>query len=297
MKYPECEVCGKWSPRLAFIGNSLVSVFKFVVGFSTGSKGLVADALHSVADATSSLFILIALRIAGKPKDECHPFGHGKVEYISTIFASIFIFICATTIFFDALHSFKNGPQDLPDFPAIFATILCLVYSYLMYSSNSCAGEQLNSPALLADASESKADSFASVAVLLGLIGTRLGFVYADIVAAALVSVLVFHISLEMFIKGVNGLIDVSMDKEVLEEIKEISLGVKGIEGVRGLRSRCMGQKCMVDIDVDVARNKTVLETHHIKDQVREAINEKIEGIDEVFIKAYPVGRWRLWDF
>lgn len=295
MKYPECETCGKWSPRLAFIGNSTISVFKFFVGFLTGSKGLVADALHSVADAVSSLFILIALKISGKPKDDCHPFGHGKVEYISTIFASVFIFICATTIFLDALHSFKNGSHEVPHNAAILATVLCLMYSYLMYNSNHCAGTQLNSPALLADASESKADSLASVAVLLGLVGTKMGFIYSDTIAAAVVSLMVFHISVEMFIKGVNGLIDVSMDKEVLEEIRELCLQVKGVEGLKGIKSRCMGQKCMLDIDIEVSQKRSVMEAHMLNEKIREKIRDKVTGIDDVSIRAYPVKRWKLW--
>ncbi|MBC8412307.1 cation diffusion facilitator family transporter, partial [bacterium] len=107
MQYAECESCCKWSPRLAFIGNVVVSIFKFVVGILTGSKGLVADALHSVADAISSLCILVALQISDKPKDKNHPFGHGKVEYVSTLMASVFIFVCASTILFDAMHSFR----------------------------------------------------------------------------------------------------------------------------------------------------------------------------------------------
>jgi cation diffusion facilitator family transporter len=295
MKYSDCEICGKWSPRLAFIGNVAASIFKFVVGMTTGSKGLVADSVHSVADAMSSLFILIALRISGKPKDKNHPFGHGKVEYISTIFASLFIFVCATTIFLDALNSFKNGTHEVPGNAAILATILCLFYSFLMYNSNKCSGTQLNSPALLADAAECKADSLASVAVLLGLVGAKLGFIYSDTIAAGAVSLLVFHISVEMFLQGTNGLIDVSIDKNVLDRIKELCLNTKGIEGVRSMRSRSMGPKNKVDIALDISKTKTVLEAHQLTEKLKEKIAETIDDIDDVFIRTYPIHSWRPW--
>ncbi|MBV6340753.1 cation diffusion facilitator family transporter [Candidatus Magnetobacterium casense] len=295
MKYPECEVCGKWSPRLSFIGNSAISVFKFVVGILTGSKGLVADGIHSVADAISSLFVLIALKISSKPKDKGHPFGHGKIEYISTISASIFIFICATMIFIDALHSFKSGVREVPENAAILATVLALIFSYLMYSSNTCSGEQLNSPALLADAAESKADSLTSVAVLLGLIGTKIGYTQADTVAAAVVALFVFHISVEMFLKGVNGLIDVSMDKEVITTIVDLCMKIDGVEGVKSVKSRCMGQKCAVDVNIDVSSKETVLSVHNIAEQIKKAITLNIDEIDEVFVKAQPIGKWRFW--
>jgi len=296
MQYAECEKCAKWSPRLAVVGNIAVSLFKFLVGVITGSKGLVADSLHSVADSISSLFILIALKISNKPKDRNHPFGHGKIEYISSLLASVFIFICATTIFLDAMHSFKTGMHEVPHTSAIFATLLCLLYSNLMYRSNKCAGTQINSPALLADAAESKADMLASVAVLLGLVGTKIGFVYADTIAAAAVSVLVFHISVEMFFKGVNGLIDTSLDKNIMNDIRELCLRIKGVEGVRSLKSRCMGKKSNLDIVLDIEKTRTVVESHKLTEKVKSLINEEVSGIDNVFIRVHPVKKWRVWD-
>jgi len=296
MKYAECKRCGKWSPRLSFIGNVAAAVFKFIMGVFTGSKGLVADAVHSVADATSSLFILIALKISGKPSDKSHPYGHGKVEYLSTLFAGLFIFICAAMIFLDALHSFKSGTHNIPSNAAIVATIICLIYSFILSSSTHCAGTMLNSPALLADSEESKTDSLASLAVLLGLIGTKLGFIYSDTIAALLVSLLVFHISVEMLFKGINGIMDVAVNGSILEEIKELCLDISGVEGIRALRSRSMGRKCNVDIDLDILRSKTVLEADQISEQVKRTIKEKMERVDFVFVKAFPVGQWRLWN-
>ncbi|MEO5356290.1 MAG: cation diffusion facilitator family transporter [Nitrospirae bacterium YQR-1] len=292
MKYPECEYCGKWSPRLSVIGNFTMSIFKFLVGLTTGSKGLMADGVHSIADTISSLFVLIALKIAGKPKDEGHPFGHGKVEYLSTMSASVFIFICAVFILIDALHSFKTGTREIPDNAAIAATLLALLYGWLMYTSNTCAATQLNSPALLADAAESKADSLASIAVLAGLIGSKLGYVYADTIAALVVAVFVFHISVEMFMKGVNGLIDVAVDKDILQDISRTCLSIKGIEGVKKIRSRCMGQKCSVELEIEVLSSKTVLETQELVGYVRNLVLQKVEGIDEVFVKTVPVNKW-----
>ncbi len=295
MKYSECEKCGVWSPRLSFIGNSFMAIFKFVVGIGAGSKGLVADSVHSAADAVSSLLILITLKIANKPKNQRYPFGYGKVEYLSTLFASIALFIGATTIFLSALHGFRaGGMHGIPHNVAIAATVLSLFFSYLMYSSNRCAGTQLESPALLADASESLADSVSSLAVLAGLIGTKLGYVYADTIAAAVVSILVFHISIEMFLRAVNGLIDVSANKEVINNIVNVCLDIKEVKGVREIKTRRLGQKSWVDITIDVLRTQTVLDAHTIAENVKKAIIENISGIDNVFVKTVPVGKWKF---
>ncbi len=273
------------------LGNLLAAVFKFVVGVLAGSKGLVADSLHSAADAISSLFILISLKISGKPRDEDHPYGHGKVEYISSLVASVFLFFGATAIFLDALHTFSaGGVRGVPNNAAIVATIISLVYSYLMYSSNKCTGTQMESPALLADAAESKADSAASLAVLAGLIGTKMGFVHADTIAAVVVSLLVFHMSVEIFFTGVHGLVDVAVDKELLDEILGVSRAVEGVREVSDIKTRRMGQKNAVDISVEVPSNTSVLDAHRIAGNVKAAIQGRIGSVEAIFVRTVPEG-------
>ena len=95
MKYEACLRCGKISPRLSLVGNALAAAFKIFVGTLAGSKGLVADGVHSIADSFASAFILMALAVAKRPRDENHPYGYGKVEYLSTLLAATFLFTCA----------------------------------------------------------------------------------------------------------------------------------------------------------------------------------------------------------
>lgn len=297
MTYPECKRCGKLSPVLSFVGNAAASVFKVVVGILTGSKGLAADGVHSAADAVSSLFILLALKIAEKPHDEKHPFGYGKVEYISTLSASIFLFMGATTIFIDALKTFSHGVHNIPDNAAILAVLVSLCFSYVMYTSNKCAGTELGSPALVADAYESKADSISSAAVLAGLIGTKIGFVYTDTIAAIIVSLFIFHMSVEMFLQGVHGLVDMAVDKETLDRIVGLSLTVEGIEDVRCIKTRRMGQKSWVDIRLDISKDSTIAEVHQIKEKVKDLIMAKVEGIGGISVSTFPVKKWRVAGF
>ena len=289
MKYAECTRCGKLSPRMSFVGNILAAGFKITVGTLTGSKGLVADGVHSIADAFSSGFILLALMIAKKPQDEAHPYGYGKVEYLSTLFAATFLFICASLILQDTLQAFTHGIHETPLDASLLATGVCLFFSYLMYRSNVCAGTQLGSPAIMADAYESRADSFSAAAVLMGLIGTKLGFIYADAIAAAVVACLIYRMSLEMFSNGIHGLIDSSAEKKIIDQAVKVSLGVEGVEGVRSIHTRCMGQKNWIDLIIDVSERKSILEIHMIGERVKEAIREKIEQVGGIPVNCFPV--------
>lgn len=297
MKHPECVRCGRLSPRLSVVGNFFMAIFKFIIGALAGSKGLVADALHSIADMISSIFVLVALKYAEKPKDKRYPYGYGKVEYISTIIASLFIFLCGITVFIDALESLKSGNHKMPDAVAIFATILSLCFSYVMYSSNTCAGTQLNSPAMLADAAESKADSLTSVAVLFGLIGTKLGFESADTIAAIIVAFFIFRIGFEMLIGGINGLMDMTLDPERIDQIRQICMSVDGVEGVRSIAARQMGQKSRLNVDIEVLKERTVYETHKIAQRLKIAIISNVVEVNDVFVRTIPVEKMSFWGF
>lgn len=289
MKYAECARCGKLSPRLSLVGNILAAIFKISVGMMTGSKGLVADGVHSIADAFASAFILVSLVIADKPHDASHPYGYGKVEYISTLLAATFLFVGASLIMVDDVLAFVHGIHETPLDAALLATLVCLFYSYMLYRSNICAGTQIGSPAIMADAYESRADSFSAGAVLAGLIGTKLGFIYADAIAAAIVALLIYHMSMEMFLQGIHGLIDSSPDKGILDRAVKTILAVDGVEGVRSVNARRMGQKSWIDLIIDVSEKKTVLETHMIGENVKKAVMAKLDKVGGMSVNCFPV--------
>ena len=297
MKYAECARCGKLSPRMSLIGNILAAIFKISVGLLTGSKGLVADGVHSIADAFASAFILMSLLIAEKPYDESHPYGYGKVEYISTLLAATFLFVGASLIMVDDVLAIIHGIHETPLNAALLATLVCFFYSFTLYRSNICAGTQIGSPALIADAYESRADSFSAGAVFVGLIGTKMGFIYADALAAAVVALLIYHMSMEMFLQGIHGLIDSSPDKGIIDRTVKTSLAVEGVEGIRSIHARRMGQKNWIDLIIDVSEKKTILETHMIGENVKKAIIEKIEKVGGISVNCFPVKKTMFGNF
>ncbi len=214
---------------------------------------------------------------------------YGKIEYISTLCASIFLFVGAGSIFIDALKTFRQGVHDMPGNAALLATVISLCFSYLMYDSNKCAGTQLSSPAMLADANESKADSITSIAVLLGLIGAKLGYPNADTVAAVIVSLFIFNMSVEMFLQGINGLIDMSVDPEIMAEIITVSKNIEGVMGIKSVKSRQMGQKNWIDLEIAISKKKSMTEVHEITQIVRAAIMNAVDGISGITVATYPM--------
>ena len=177
----------------------------------------------------------------------------------------------------------------MPGNAALLATVISLCFSYLMYDSNKCAGTQLSSPAMLADANESKADSITSIAVLLGLIGAKRGYPNADTVAAVIVSLFIFNMSVEMFLQGINGLIDMSVDPEIMAEIITVSKNIEGVMGIKSVKSRQMGQKNWIDLEIAISKKKSMTEVHEITQIVRAAIMNAVDGISGITVATYPM--------
>jgi cation diffusion facilitator family transporter len=219
------------------------------------------------------------------------------VEYISTLFAATILFVCASLILLDTLKALMYGIHEIPLDAALLATLVSFLYSWTLYRSNICAGTQIGSPAIMADAYESRADCFSSAAVLVGLIGTKLGFIYADAIAAGVVALLIYHMSIEMFLQGIHGLIDSSPDKGIIDHAMKTSLAVEGVEGVRSIRARRMGQKNWIDLTIDVSEIKTILETRIIRENVKNAVMEKVEKVGGISVICFPVKKTMIGNF
>lgn len=274
---------------MSVFANGFAAFFKIFVGTLTNSMGLVADGVHSIGDTFASAIILLALTIANRPRDKEHPYGHGKVEYLSTFVAATVLFICASFILYETVLAFSYGIHEPPQPAALLATFTVLCFSFLMYQSNYCAGTQLGSPAIIADAYESMGDSLSSGAVLIGLIGTELGFIYADALAAGAVALLIYHMSMEMYLQGIHGLIDSSADEKTIREAVKASLTVEGVLGVRSGRTRRMGQKFGIDLMIEVSEKRTVLETHMTAEKVKQAVADKVKSSSHIRVECYPV--------
>jgi divalent metal cation (Fe/Co/Zn/Cd) transporter len=111
------------------------------------------------------------------------------------------------------------------------------------------------------------------------------------------VALLIYHMSMEMFLQGIHGLIDSSADKEVSDQAVRASLSVEGVEGVRSINTRRMGQKSWIDMTIDVSEKKSILETHMIGEKVKEAVIEKVKKVSGISVNCFPVKKTMFGTF
>ena len=144
-----CVRCARRVPWYAFFGNLFLTVYKIIVGWLGGSPALIADGLHSFTDVIGTSVILASTRISARPADADHPYGHGKVEFMSSSFIYIVLVVLSIGIFTGGLLLLIHWELHAPSPVTFFGALVSIIYNVLMFRLGQCAGKRTNSPALL----------------------------------------------------------------------------------------------------------------------------------------------------
>ncbi|HEV3102030.1 MAG TPA: cation-efflux pump [Candidatus Dormibacteraeota bacterium] len=249
-------------PELVALGSVAIGVVlvlaKLVVGLLTGSLGILSEAVHSLFDLAASTFTLFAVRTARKPADKEHPYGHGRAENLAAFAEGILLVITALGIGFEAIRRlFEGGP---PVNPTGYAFAL-LIGTLLIESGRAVVlrrvGRAADSEAMRADAIDRVADVLANAGVLLGLIGVRMGLVWADAAAALLVALVIVRAAGMLTWRSGDILIDrapAGAEKQLRDAIQSVD----GVREVRSVRVRRSGPNLIGDASIATGRMLSV---------------------------------------
>lgn len=262
-----------------FIGVAIV-LGKIVVGLLTGSLGILSEAAHSVMDLIASTFALVAVSAARKPADNEHPYGHGRAENLAAFGTGVLLTITAAGIAFEALRRLIFGGHAVN--PAGYAFVL-LIATLGIESGRAVVLRRVariaDSEALRADATDRLADVFAIVAVLVGLVGVRMGFVWADSAAALLVAALIARSAGQVVWRSGDILIDrapAGAEKQLRAAIQ----GVSGVREVRSVRVRKSGPSLLGDANIATARMLSLEAAGRLVDEVKRAAKAALPSLE-----------------
>jgi cation diffusion facilitator family transporter len=283
---------GAWS---SLIVNAVLTVGKGAVGLSTGSRALLADAVHSAADLVGSLAVMIGLKVARKPPDEDHPYGHGKAELISSGVVAGLLVAAAIDVGYNAIRSLWQPVPD-PSWVSALAAFVAILVKEWMYRYNYRLGKRLNSKSLMASALDHRSDVFSSIAALIGiglsLLGKAMGvdwLLHMDGVAGAVVAVLVLRIGYEISRESVQLLMDrVILDGEYIAAYERVIHSVAGVQQMDALRIRDHGRYLMADVKISVDANITVADGHQIAVGVKHALMVDFPRLQDVLVHVNP---------
>jgi cation diffusion facilitator family transporter len=276
-----------------FIGVALV-LGKLIVGLLTGSLGILSEAVHSILDLVASGFTLFAVRTARKPADSEHPYGHGRAETLAAFAEGVLLLITAAGIAFEAVRRLTLGGGTVN--PAGYAFAL-LIATLLIESGRAAVlrrvGRAAQSEALQADATNRLSDVLATVGVLAGLVGVRIGFEWADSVAALLVAGIIARAAGLVAWRSGDTLIDrapAGAEKQVRAAIQS----VPGVREVRSVRVRRSGPKLLAEASIATARMLSLEAAGALVDEVKHIARRTLPELE---LTVVVEGQTRPADF
>lgn len=287
--YPECYWCAENVGRIAFWGNLGLFGIKLFCGIAGGSKALVADAVHSAVDVVTATIVMICLRVSKTPPDEEHPYGHGQVEYIASLFIGISLMGVVAIILYNSLIDILHGVSTQPEIIALLGLIISIAGNELMFRQSYCCGTKFGSPAMIANAWENRADVYSSLAAFVGVMGAELGFLFMDRVGAILVAILIGRSAIRMLQDAWHGMLDRSLDKSIENRIRDEANAEPDVRGVVSLKTRAIGQHLAVDMKLGVSPEMPLREGHAIANRVKEKLMEKIDNLGLVNVSPTAI--------
>jgi cation diffusion facilitator family transporter len=270
--------------------------FKIVVGLTTGSLGILAEAAHSGLDLVAALMTWMAVRISGKPADRDHRYGHGKVENLSALAETVLLLITCAWIIFGAVNRLIEHKIEIEVNLWSFAVMITSVVvdvsrSRMLYR----VAKKFNSQALEADALHFSTDVWSSTVVILGLISVKLsewvpgwgGLRYADAVAAIIVAVIVVQVSIKLGHRTVAALLDTA-PAGLEETISSAVSALPGVNDCHNVRLRYSGPQLFVDIHILVDGNQSLRAAHALTEEIERTIQKLVPQAD-VTVHPEPV--------
>lgn len=273
------------------IAVSVVLVFiKASSGYLGHSYALIADATESGADIVSSGLLWLALRIAMKPADAEHPYGHGKAEPLAAIFIALFLIAAAVWIAIHAIH-FIDTPHELPHRFTLAVLLAVILVKESLFRYVLRIGKQLKSQAVQADAFHHRSDAITSVAAFVGitiaLIGGK-GYEGADDWAALVACCFIVYNAIGIIRPALGEIMDKAPETEIVDEVRRVAGKVEGVKGIEKCYVRKMGLEYYVDLHLEVDGTLTVNEGHQIAHQVKDAVMFHNYRIRNVLIHVEP---------
>ena len=272
------------------IVNFLLLVFKFFAGIAGHSAAMLADAVHSLSDFITDIVVIVFVRIAGKPEDKGHDYGHGKYETLATAIIGLLLLCVGFGIFWNgasSIYTFLRGGQlESPGVVALVAALVSIVSKEILYQYTVIQGKKLNSQAVIANAWHHRSDALSSIGTAIGIGGAILlgdHWRVLDPVAAVVVSFFIMKVSVRLLIPCVDELLEKSLPEDVEKEIEQTVLSFPGVSQPHHLRTRRIGNYYAIELHVRMAGKITLEEAH----STATAIENKLK---EMFGKGTHVG-------
>lgn len=279
--------------RAALIGlviNVALACAKLIGGTWGHSYALISDAVNSLGDVLTSVVVVVALRVAQRPADEEHPYGHTRAEAIAGSNVAVAIVVSALLVAYEAFRSLAGEPT-LPELWTLWIAGGNVVIKETLYQYKVRIGKRIGSAALIANAWDHRSDALSALAVLVGLAIAHFGgpsFFVADRVAALFVAGAIIWSGVTLLRHTASELMDRQADDPLVLQLRSAALGIAGVAGVDKLFVRKSGLEYLVDIHIEVEPEMTVAAGHEIGHRVKDQLMGRFPNVRDILVHLEP---------
>lgn len=264
---------------VSVVSNVCITIAKVIAALLSGSVSVLSEALHSVGDILASVFAWISVRIADKPADEGHPFGHGKVEPFAGFTESLLLVAAAVWVGYEAIVRFSR-PEPIAVDIALAVIVCAAIANVFVGRYLYRTAEETDSDALRADAAHIKADVLTSAGVVIALLLVKAtGNPIWDPIIALILSLWILFTAIRIARNAVNQLMDIALPQSEVDAIESILKSDVRVRGYHQLRTRKMGSHRHVDAHILLDDELSLIEAHDITEQIEDKIRRALDNV------------------
>lgn len=273
---------------LGIVGNVFLLIIKFIVAIFSHSEAMMADAVNSAGDIFSSIMSYIGNKIACVPSDEDHNFGHGKAEYIFSLFISIFMIIIGVKILFDSIMAIIEGDTFHFSIYLILVCIVTIVVKLLLYLYARKSYNNHHNILVKATMKDHRNDMLLTLGTLLSVILGYYGYYFFDGIFGSITSIYIIVTGLGIMLEAYHVLMDASISKEEKDAIIDFILKNEDVRQVEDFVTVPTGYKYVCVLTIDVDGNMSTFASHEIADHLEKEVIKKFRKIYRVIIHVNP---------
>ncbi|MEJ2721593.1 MAG: cation diffusion facilitator family transporter [bacterium] len=275
---------------IGLVGTVIEAGLKVVLGTLGSSQAVVADAVHSLSDTFTDIAILVGVRFWTSPADECHPYGHRRIETIVTVGIGVVLMAAAFAIGYRGLSTLRNEDIRQPGWIAFIGAMVSIVTKEILYRWTVRIGRREKSPAVVANAWHHRSDAFSSVpaALAVALAAINPAWSFVDHLGAAIVAVFILHASWRIIKPALDELSDTGAPAHIQDRIRAAGMEIDGVESIHAIRSRLMGEGIYVDLHITVQGSMSVSRGHEVSEEVKSRITERVPDVLDVVVHLEP---------
>ncbi len=280
---------GKKAATVAIVANCFLTLFNIAIGIMSGSYALVSEGAHTLSDVATSVIAYIGFKIGQKPADDEHPIGHGRAEAIGGLIIVLFLGMVAYEIMQGAIERLLNPSLiTTPDFYAAIMAVLGIMINFSVSEYIIKIGKEIRSPAIVADGKHQKTDIFSSIAVLLSVVVSNIGYPILDPIIGLIIGVLILKTAYEVGKENIDNIMGKVPSQEFINKIKRVANKTPKAQDAHNIKVDYLGSYAVVSLHVKVDGNMTVDESHKIAHIVETNLINKIPEVKYAVVHVCP---------